>query len=52
MHGHSGRGHKWRRFRRKYATRVFVGLFLVVAMVASVGLLMYMLTSMSCRPRY
>ena len=50
MQAHSGWGRKWRRFNRKYGVLVFVGV-LIVVIVALVGLLMYVLTSMSCRAR-
>jgi hypothetical protein len=51
MQPHSGRGRKWRRISRKYGKPVFVGL-VVVAIAALVGLLMFILTSMSWRVRY
>jgi hypothetical protein len=51
MQAHSRRGRKWQRFNRKYGVVVFVGL-VVVVVVAIVGVVMYMLTSMNWRPRY
>jgi hypothetical protein len=51
MQAHAGRGHKWRRFKRKYGTHLFVVL-VVLAVVAVVAFLMYTLTSMSWRLRF
>ena len=51
MQAHVGRGHKWRRFKRKYGTHVFVVL-VVVVVVAVVAFLMYTLTSPNWRMRY
>jgi len=48
MHAHSRWGSKRRRFFRRYGTVVFLA-FCVVAVVALVGMLMYMLTSMNWR---
>lgn len=46
MQPHSGWGRKWRRFRRKNRLALLAS-FLIVVVVALVGLLMYLLTSMS-----
>ena len=51
MQAHSGRGRKWRRFNRKYGVSVAIGLA-IVAVLALVGGLMYLLTSMNWRVRY
>jgi hypothetical protein len=51
MQPHSRRGSKWQRFNRKYGVLMFV-VFCIVAAVALVALLMWMLTDMSCRPRF
>ena len=50
MQPHSARGRKWRRFSHKYGVFVFVT-FLVLVVVAVVGFVMYMLTSMNWRMR-
>ena len=51
MQPHAHRGSKWRRFTRKYGVLIFVGLCLV-AILALVGFLMYVLTSINWRARF
>ena len=51
MQAHSRRGRKWRRLSHKYGIRVFVGV-IVALVVALVGAVMYVLTSMNWRMRY
>lgn len=50
MQPHSGRGRKWRRFRRKYGVFVFVAVVSLVV-VALVAFLTYTLTSINWRLR-
>ena len=51
MQAHSRRGRKWRRFSHKYGVYVFVGV-VVAVIVALVGFVTYMLTSMNWRVRH
>jgi hypothetical protein len=51
MQPHPGRGRKWRRFVHKYGVYVFVAVIALVVM-AVVGFLTYMLTSINWRTRY
>jgi hypothetical protein len=51
MQPHSRRGKKWRRFSHKDGVLVSVGAA-VAAIVALVGVLKYMLSSMKWRVRY
>ena len=51
MQPHSGRGRKWRRFIRKHRVTLLVA-FAALGTMVVVGFLTYMLTSMSCRPRF
>jgi hypothetical protein len=51
MQPHSRRGRKWRRFNRKYGMPALL-VFVIVSIAGLVGLLMFGLTSMSCRVHY
>lgn len=51
MRSHSGIGRKWRRLNRKFGAPMLVG-FLVLIVVAVVGFITYVLSSMSWRPRW
>jgi hypothetical protein len=51
MHTDAGRSRKWRRLKRKYGVPFFISL-LVIAAVAFVGFIMYVLTSPDFRIRW
>jgi cell division septal protein FtsQ len=51
MHAPHGIGRKVRQFNRKYGVAIFI-VFIVVTVVALVGLLMWMLTSPDWRMRW